>query len=219
MKRNPTKGVILKVSVALLIVLAVFVIHSCKKDKNINWNTGVYRGLELRQLVQQAELKNWIKTTLPAEFSPDLDLTNAQQNVAYGHHVVRIPIGKDADLFFAKDQDSLKVFLYKWQDKAPGAKDFSGNLVVYSFQDNLLRTMVYDKGKLTSYRTFNEPLYFKSAYWHNKGAPANMLYSLWGKITNKNIPAPLPKLIFTTTANKMSSAATTSGGGGILSKL
>ena len=202
----------------LLIFLLLLGVNACRKQEVGTAGFGRYNSYKSGALLQPEEIKNWLKT-LPAEFYQDVYIDKAQQSVINRRHVVRIPIGKDAALFFTKDNDSLKVFLYKWQDKQPGAKKFTGNLVSYSFQDRLLRTLIYQQGKVTSYREYNQPLFLKSAYWHNNNATGNMLYSLWGKITNREIIPPAPKMTFQPVLNHIAVSTTTAVSGGVLSKL
>ncbi len=72
----------------------------------------------------------------------------AQQAVIKGQHVVRIPIGTNAALYFTKTNTLLKVYAYKWLNQKPTEKPFTGMIDVYSFQTSALNRLVYTSGIL-----------------------------------------------------------------------
>lgn len=107
-----------------------------------------YSWLSSKQKVTPQEITPWLKQNLPDGYKLDLHLEKAQQNVINNHHVIRIPIGNDAALFFTKANDSLKVYAYKWLDQKPGEKLFTGKIFTYSFQDQFITAQVYSNGYL-----------------------------------------------------------------------
>ena|GEM_PF-652233 len=74
---------------------------------------------------------------------------NAKQNVINYQHVVRIPIGVNAALFFTKDNGKLQAYAYKWLDKKPGEKLFTGYITEYSFQTGTAAEFSYQDSKIT----------------------------------------------------------------------
>ena len=71
---------------------------------------------------------------------------NAVQTVYNGNVVVEVPTSRDAALFFTKVDGVLHVDAYKWLDKSPGDKTFTGNIIDYSFNSNVVAAYVYNKG-------------------------------------------------------------------------
>jgi len=134
----------------LVLFLSVITLNSCKKEfapigNNISVNT-----LSDDQKVKPTEITDWLNKTLSADYQAQIQFSKAQQNVIKGQHVVKIPIGKNAALFFTKAGTDLQVFAYKWLDKDPGAKQYTGYITEYSFQTYTARQVVYSKGVITS---------------------------------------------------------------------
>jgi hypothetical protein len=123
----------------LLIVLS----NSCIKDLNdlkpVNSTA--------QNAVQIPEVVTWL-AQLPQAADLHLQWNNATQIVLNNHNVIQLPIAKDASLFFTKTNGKLNAFAYKWLNKNSGAHVFTGNVVAFSFQDNSIKCLVYDKGKL-----------------------------------------------------------------------
>ncbi|MFI5159227.1 MAG: hypothetical protein ACHQF4_10205, partial [Sphingobacteriales bacterium] len=101
------------------------------------------------QKVQPEEVASWITNNLSPENQAQVQLGNAKQNVINYQHVVRVPIGVNAALFFTKDNGKLQVYAYKWLDKKPGEKLFTGYITEYSFQTGTAAEFSYQDSKIT----------------------------------------------------------------------
>jgi hypothetical protein len=137
---------------ACLITLFVLIVtNSCKKDIVTAYNSDANRmsRLSVGEKVQPAEVAAWLQT-LPSDFQSSVQTGKAKQRIINYKHVIQIPIGINAALYFAKEQGILKVWAYKWDDEKPVEKLFTGRIASYSFQDNQARLVVYDKGIITS---------------------------------------------------------------------
>ena len=73
---------------------------------------------------------------------------NATQTLYNGKQVVEVPVTSISALFFTKVNGVLNVDVYKWNDKKPGDKVFSGNVTVISLQDFTLSAYRYVNGQL-----------------------------------------------------------------------
>lgn len=145
---------LIKLSVIFSIVFLFIGQFSCRKDglKSVAKDVPAGKYTQLSQLpaslkIQPAEISNWLAANIPAEDMVDLQLKNAQQKLLDNHHVIKIPIKEGSALFFTKDAAGLKAFGYKWDDKTPGNKLFTGRILSYSFQDQTMRGFSYANGK------------------------------------------------------------------------
>jgi hypothetical protein len=143
----------LKPFLCLVAIMLVTGINSCKKDlapvPNPYASTlAKINALPDAQKVHPAEILSWIDRVLPADYSEQIKLTQSDQNVINNEHVVRIPIGKDAALFFTKTDGQLQVFAYKWLNKNPKGKLFTGYITAYSFQENNAKQFTYIDSKV-----------------------------------------------------------------------
>ncbi|WP_311953974.1 hypothetical protein [Mucilaginibacter terrae] len=105
--------------------------------------------------IKPAEISDWIQQNLPTSMRSDLHMGTAQQRVINWMHVVQVSIAENSSLYFTKENGKLKVWAYKWQDLNPGAKEFSGNLMSYSFQDGNVTSFKYEKGQLLKWGSMN----------------------------------------------------------------
>jgi len=126
--------------------------YSCKKQQNTSTSSNNNGSVDISQLrpemkVQMSEVFNWIYSNVPVAHQGSLQLNHIQQRFIDNHHVIKIPIQDDAALFFTKDSAKLKVYAYKWDDKNPGTKLYTGHIVSFSFQDFSVRAMKYYEGK------------------------------------------------------------------------
>src|ERR1700744_416488 len=96
----------------LLFFSAVIVVNSCIKDQVLRSIPPGINGLNDAQKVHPDEILAWMNATLPSEDRAQIQLNNAEQNFIANQHVVRIPIGKNAALFFTKADGKLQVFAY-----------------------------------------------------------------------------------------------------------
>jgi hypothetical protein len=101
------------------------------------------------------EMKTWFEKTNIPGLQPQWD--KGVEAFYHGRQLVEIPTSADAALFFTKSKGVLNVEAYKWLDKAPGARLFSGNVFYYSFASNKLKARVYTEGKLTRGGVFDGP--------------------------------------------------------------
>src|SRR5665213_952470 len=98
----------------LLVVFLLATTNSCQK-----WTPALDTGkinLADDQKVQPREVTSWITNNLTAENQAQVQLGAARQNVINYQHVVRVPVGINAALFFTKMGGNLQVYAYKWLD-------------------------------------------------------------------------------------------------------
>lgn len=74
----------------------------------------------------------------------------AQQATFNGVQVVRIPVGYNAALYFTKENDSLKVYAYKWIYQNLDAEKYTGYIDSYNFQTQNLTRLTYANGILNN---------------------------------------------------------------------
>jgi hypothetical protein len=134
---------------SLLFSSILFVGDSCKKEQVHLPMSAVITNLNSQQKVLPNDITTWISANLGNDYNAQIQLKSAQQSIINSKHVVRIPIGKDAALFFTKVDGKLQVFAYKWLVKDPKAKLFTGYLTTYSFQTNSAIQFVYSNSKVT----------------------------------------------------------------------
>jgi hypothetical protein len=138
--------------------------------------------------VHPAEILTWLKGNIPAENIPALQLNKAQQNVVKGIHVVKIPVTLDGAMFFTKEKGVLQVYSYKWNDKDPGKKLFTGSILAYSYNSRVLKELKYDQSKVVAVGDFPVPAL--AAYSIDNKLKVNeasfwdFLKKLWCMMTN-----------------------------------
>ncbi|MEO6520260.1 MAG: hypothetical protein ABIN91_01170 [Mucilaginibacter sp.] len=166
MKNKPLKGFYLFLILLLLITSS----NSCRKDNEFTGNSGnsfIALPTTLAQLsdnakIQLDDINNWFLNypdLKPAQQLLDL----AQQAVINGQHVVRIPMATNSAFYFTKVDGVVKIFIYKWKDEKPGSRKFTGKVVSYSFQDNVIRELTYIGGNLTSTKNLSHVLPAKNS--------------------------------------------------------
>jgi hypothetical protein len=108
------------------------------------------------QKIKGKEIMDWYTANLQStRLEPHWD--KPMQTVFNNHQVIMVPVGQDAALFFSKIKGMLNVDAYKWQDKDPGSKYFTGNIVDYSFQTNKISGLVYYRSTLIRKGTMQLP--------------------------------------------------------------
>jgi len=130
-----------------LIIFLLVITNSCQK-----WTPALDAGkinLPGGQKIQPEEVASWIQNNLSPENQAQVQLGSAKQNVINYQHVVRVPIGVNAALFFTKDNGKLQAYAYKWLDKKPGEKLFTGYIAEYSFQTGTAAQFSYQDSKIT----------------------------------------------------------------------
>lgn len=117
-----------------LFFLTLLTTNSCRKDKSaiIENTQALVDRLDSKERIQTSEINIWLKNNLDSVMLKDVHLSVTEQNVIGGHHLIRVSIGLDAALYFVKSGGELNVWAYKWLDKQPGDKTFTGNVVSYS---------------------------------------------------------------------------------------
>jgi uncharacterized membrane protein YgcG len=155
MKKLKTTKRSIKRTCCLLTLLMLIAIGSCKKELNpandslsaTNARPTRVDQLTEAQKVQPSEILAW-RANLPTPLIFPVAWDRAKEAVINGKDVIAIQINATAAMFFTKENDSLKVYAYRWLDKKPGAKPFNGDATSFSFQDYKMRAMVYANGNL-----------------------------------------------------------------------
>jgi len=128
----------------LIAFILLFSINSCKKEAK---NPIPVPVKVADNHVKPEEINAWFDAMPQVKPAPFL-LNAAQQAIINGIQVVRIPIATNAALYFTKENDSLKVYAYKWIYNTSYAENFTGNLDAYSFQSKNFIRLTYSNGKL-----------------------------------------------------------------------
>ncbi|QQL50793.1 hypothetical protein [Mucilaginibacter ginkgonis] len=55
------------------------------------------------RVIKPNEIPLWLTSNFPVEQMLDVQQENIQQNVINGHHVIKLPVGKDAAIFLQKN--------------------------------------------------------------------------------------------------------------------
>jgi hypothetical protein len=98
--------------------------------------------LPASEKIQGKEIMDWYTANLQkTDLEPHWD--RPVQTVFNKHHVIMVFVSPDAALFFTKINGVLNVDAYRWQDKNPGSRLFTGNVIDYSFQSKKLNALVY----------------------------------------------------------------------------
>jgi hypothetical protein len=168
------KQVTLFISIFLLISQNSCKIQDAPSNSNVVGFVDIAK-LRPEMKVQQSEVLNWIAANIPDEHKSSLQLNQMQQRFIDNHHVIKIPISNDAALFFTKDSAKLKAFAYKWDDRDPGTKRYTGHIISYSFQDFSIRALKYYEGKKVSDATLIDN---SSSFFPGKGAVSMSLNSV-----------------------------------------
>lgn len=199
-----------KISLLWFLILMLISVNSCKKDSKADLNIGglslpnLFSQLPEKEKIHSKEILDWVKN-LPDLLPTDPFWDKAEQKVIVGRHVVRVPISDDASLYFTKQNDSLKVFVYKWIDKDPGKRLFTGNIISYNFQDERLRLLRYNKSKLFLYSTFDEPIPSNSSYSSEESFGSSWINRIWDRFTGKRSKKNEVNPSFTLASNKLKS--------------
>jgi len=91
--------------------------------------------------IRGKEIMDWYAANLQSTaLEPHWD--TPKQTVFNKHHVMMVFVSPEAALFFTKKNGVLYVDAYRWQDKNPGAKFLTGNIIDYSFQTNKINGLV-----------------------------------------------------------------------------
>jgi hypothetical protein len=133
----------------LFTIIFTLGINSCKKEHRVssgNSNTALANAalgnatliaishLPASEQITLPEMKAWFEKVNASGLQPQW--SKGVEMFYHGRQVVEIPTSADAALFFTKSKGLLNVEAYKWLDKAPGARLFSGNVLYYSFATN-----------------------------------------------------------------------------------
>lgn len=93
------------------------------------------------------EIMDWYTANLQSTgLQPGWD--KPKQTIFNKHHVMVVFVSPEAALFFTKKNGVLYVDAYRWQDKSPGAKFFTGNIIDYSFHTHKINGLVYNNSVL-----------------------------------------------------------------------
>jgi hypothetical protein len=139
--------------VKLLSILTVLVSISACKTEFISptfrpASAAAISKLPENQKIKGKEIMDWYTANLQSTgLEPHWD--KPMQTVFNNHQVIMVPVGPDAALFFAKINGTLNVDAYRWQDKAPGSRYFTGSIIDYSFKTNKINGLVYYHSSLT----------------------------------------------------------------------
>lgn len=128
----------------LIAFILLFSVNSCKKEAK---TPTPLPGKVADTHVLSAEINAWFDK-MPQVKPASILLQAAQQATINGVQVVRIPIATNAALYFTKENDSLKVYAYKWIYNNLNAEKYTGNIDAYSFQSKNFVRMVYVDGEL-----------------------------------------------------------------------
>jgi hypothetical protein len=146
-------------SLLLAIVLTIGN-NSCKKDEKVispasnpsmsSSNPSplsLIANLPASQQIKPQELLDWLAANQALkDVQPQWG--KATQTFYNGKQVVEVPVTSISALFFTKENGVLNTDIYKWYDKKPGDKAFSGNITVISLQDFKLSAYAYINGQL-----------------------------------------------------------------------
>lgn len=130
----------------LIAFILLFSVNSCKKEDK---NPIPVPGKNADTHVLPEEINAWFDKMPQVKPSATL-LAAAQQSVINGVQVVRIPVAYNAALYFTKENDSLKVYAYKWVYESLDAQKYTGYIDAYNFQNQNLNRLVYTNGTLTN---------------------------------------------------------------------
>ncbi|MDP9048455.1 MAG: hypothetical protein M3N14_09980 [Bacteroidota bacterium] len=145
----------------LIIITLAVTVNSCITQQFISptfkpESAATIAKLPESEKVQGKEIMDWYTANLQfAALEPHWD--KPMQTVFNKHHVMMVFVSADAALFFTKINGVLKVDAYRWQDKNPGARLFTGNIIDYSFQTNKLSALVYYNSELVQNGTKQLP--------------------------------------------------------------
>jgi hypothetical protein len=138
-----------------LLTLSLLTIGSCKKDKiqqsadqsKPTQIPGVITALQKlpeSKVIHPNEIKAWVNTYLSAAERQNLKLDSIKQSVIGGQQVVKLPIGKDAALYFTKTNDTIKAYAYKWEaEKVIKNQVYGGRVFTFSYQSGTAKVLNY----------------------------------------------------------------------------
>ncbi|MFC0518003.1 hypothetical protein ACFFGT_27565 [Mucilaginibacter angelicae] len=130
-----------------LLILFISFNSSCKKDaKNQPVADKLHQTIDAG--ISNDEITQWLAAN-PGVISSNALLYNSQQAVIDNKLVIRVPLAANAALYFTKENNVLKEYVYKWNDRDPGAANYTGTIDVYSFEHKKLNRLVYNKAVLT----------------------------------------------------------------------
>jgi lysophospholipase L1-like esterase len=120
------------------LILILIGVNSCKKE---------YRDplpdVATHATVSAAEILDFFNQNPNVEPAGIL-LSQAEQQTVNGKQVVRIPVATNAALYFTKENDSLKVYAYKWVYNAPYSDKYTGKIDIYNFQEQNFKRYTYN---------------------------------------------------------------------------
>jgi len=136
---------------SVLIITLVVTVNSCKTEFISPTfkpaSAATISKLPGSEKIQGKEIMDWYTANLQnTDLEPHWD--RPVQTVFNKHHVIMIFVSPEAALFFTKINGVLNVDAYRWQDKNPGSRFFTGNVIDYSFQSNKINALVYDNSTL-----------------------------------------------------------------------
>lgn len=135
----------MKKKLLLSILIIIFIgINSCKKDSRTSFSEAIMP----TATVSSAEILAWFDQT-PQVKPANILLSEAVQQTINGKQVVRISVATNAALYFTKENDSLKVYAYKWIYNTPYTDKYTGKIDIYNFQDQTFKQQVYTNGVLS----------------------------------------------------------------------
>ncbi|MES2807081.1 MAG: hypothetical protein V4619_00550 [Bacteroidota bacterium] len=156
----------------LTVISASVLLYSCRKIDAIPNNTKPL--IDQAAVITKKDLIKWYnelpvgdvnnlnavdglkKSTGKLPFT--IDWSKSVQKIINGKHVVKTPVGTNALIVFEKQgkDGHLDSYIYKWKNNKNKGREYTGDIVRFSFQDLSLKVQRFEKNKLI--RIYNIPM-------------------------------------------------------------
>jgi len=135
---------------SLLIIIAI---QSCSTPGMLlpianSSHKRVIEKLPSAQKISRQEMQAWYSANVHLDVITPL-WDKSLETIYKGCHVVQVPVGDNAALIFTKSNGVLSVEAYRWVKMNPWSQFDTGNIMVYSFQNNRIAGFIYRQGIIT----------------------------------------------------------------------